>query len=52
MKIANGNQNYEVLAYTAVCTPLFSKVGRGVGVSEFYTNNFTLVKMEQQKISQ
>ena len=49
--IANGNQNYEALAYTAVCAHLFSKVGRAVGVSEFYTNNFTLVKMEQQKIS-
>ena len=31
--------------------PLFSKVGRGVGDSEFYSKNFTLVKMEQQNIS-
>ena len=51
MQVANGNQNYKALVYTAVCTPLFSKVGRGVGVSEFYSKNYTLVKMEQQRIS-
>ena len=30
---------------------VLSKVGRGVGVSELYTNNVTLVKMEQQNMS-
>ena len=40
-KIANVNQNDETLAYTAVCTPLLLNVGRGVGVSEFYTKNST-----------